>query len=146
MKSSTSLLIGHDKFVADWLFHHANWRPIMYNTAIGVVNSNKRLVAGFLFCGYNGHNVDLHFYGPGELTRGLGVEIFIFALRMLNVDRLTIRSRVPEICRGVRKLGAIHEATMRRVFGPTDDDINAAEQFVFFREKMEELAGIKEKA
>lgn len=138
------LVLGLDNLVASWVFLKANWRPLSYNSAIGFEDNSGQLIAAAIFCNYNGHNVDVQFYGPSYLTRRIGREIFIFALNFLKVDRLTLRSRNIPLIRGVFKLGAIHEATLRRFYGSEDTEENRAQQYVFFKEQMMLLAGIKD--
>lgn len=138
------LFFGHDDFVANWAFSKANLCPILYNTAVGIANENNELIGAFWFSGYNGHDAEVHFYGPKLLTRRIGTEIFVFALKVMKLDRLTIKTRDKNLIRGYLKLGAIHEATLRRVYGSTDDEENAAEQFVFFREQMAKLAKLRD--
>jgi hypothetical protein len=48
------------------------------------------------------------------------------------------------MARGVRKLGAVYEGTVKRLYGPTDGENDAGQQFAFFRETIMKLAGLKE--
>lgn len=138
------LIFGQDALVANWAFSQANWRPLLYNMAVGIANGNNELIGAFWFTGYNGHDAELHFYGPKLLTRRIGREMFVVALKVLKLDRLTVKTRDKNLMRGYLKLGAVHEATLRRIYGPTDDEEDAAEQFVFFREQMAKLAKLME--
>jgi hypothetical protein len=136
---------GQDHLVAQWAFAITNSRPMMYNLAIGLTEDQKSFCGAFMFTGYNGSDMEVHYYGPGTLNRRVLKEIFLFALKAFNVNRLTVRTRKKSMSRGVLKLGAVYEGSMRRVYGPTDDENHKAEQFVFFRERMEEIAGLKGK-
>lgn len=98
------------------------------------------MVGAFAFSGYNGSDAEVHFFGPGVLKRHIVREIFVVATEVLRLNRLTVRTRKDSMSRGVVKLGAVHEGTMKRVYGPSDDTKHAAECYVFFRERMEILA------
>lgn len=139
----TKLVVGNDHVVAQWAFEITNSRPMMYNMAIGIADDNDNMCGAFMFTGYNGSDIEVHYYGPGTLKRRILKEIFIFALKVFNVNRLTVRTRKESMSRGVKKLGAVYEGSMRRVYGPTDDDSDKAEQWAFFRERMAEIAGLE---
>lgn len=137
--------MGRDKEVAAWAFEKTKTHPMMYNMTVGIVNDDDILCGAFMFTGYNGSEMEVHYYGPGTLKRKILKEIFIFALKVFNVNRLTVRTRKPSMARGVEKLGAVYEGKMRRVYGPSDGEEHAATQYVFYRERMEEIAGLKGK-
>jgi hypothetical protein len=139
----TSLITGRDHEIAQWAFAVTNSRPMLYNMAVGVVNNEGHLCGAFMFTGYNGSDMEVHYYGPGTLKRRILKDIFIFALKMFKVNRLTVRTRKESMSRGVKKLGAVYEGSMRRVYGPSDGDEHKAEQWVFFRERMEEICGLE---
>jgi hypothetical protein len=134
----TKLVVGNDHIVAQWAFAITNSKPMLYNMAVGIANSDDHLCGAFMFTGYNGSDMEVHYYGPGTLKRRILKDIFIFALKVFRVNRLTVRTRKESMSRGVKKLGS-----MRRVYGPTDSDHDKAEQWVFFRERMEQIAGLK---
>ena len=139
----TSLITGRDHEVVQWAFAVTNSRPMLYNMAVGIVNENGFLCGAFMFTGYNGSDMEVHYYGPGTLKRRILKDIFIFALKMFKVNRLTVRTRKESMSRGVKKLGAVYEGSMRRVYGPSDGDEHKAEQWVFYRERMEEICGLE---
>lgn len=139
------LMIGRDHEVAAWAFAMTNSCPMLFNAAIGIINDDDKLCGAFMFTGYNGSEAEIHYYGPGTLKRNILKDIFIFALKVLKVNRLTVRTRKPSMARGVRKLGAVYEGKMRRVYGPSDGDEHAADLYAFFSERMEEIAGLRER-
>jgi hypothetical protein len=139
----TGLVIGNDHMVAQWAFTITNSKPMMYNMAVGITDDKGHLCGAFMFTGYNGSDMEVHYYGPGTLKRRILKEIFIFALKVFRVNRLTVRTRKESMSRGVKKLGAVYEGSMRRVYGPTDGDNDKAEQWAFMRERMEQIAGLK---
>ena len=140
----TQIVIGQDQLVAEWLFKTANQRPMLYNMAIGLANEDGFLVGGILFTGYNGSDAEVHFYGPGLLNRRVVRLIFGLAAKHFDLNRLTIRTRKKSMARGVTKLGAIFEGTIKRLYGPTDSKNDSGRQYAFFRETIDKLAGIKE--
>lgn len=137
------LIVGNDHMVAQWAFAVTNSRPMLYNMAVGLADDEDHLCGAFMFTGYNGSDMEVHYYGPGTLKRRILKEIFIFALKVFNVNRLTVRTRKESMSRGVKKLGAVYEGSMRRVYGPSDGDNDKAEQWAFYKERMEQIAGLK---
>lgn len=137
------ILVGHDADIARWMFAKAKCLPMAYNLALGVMNDTG-LIGGIMFTGYNGSDAEVHYYGPGGLTRKTVRAIFQAALGVFNLNRLTIRTRKDSMRRGVRKLGAVEECFVKRLYGPTDAYEHGAHQYVFYRETMEKLAGLKE--
>lgn len=141
----TQFIVGHDRDVANWAFDTMRCVPMMYNMTVGITDDHHKLCGAFMFTGYNGSEMEVHYYGPGTLSRRVLKEIFIFALKLFNVNRLTVRTRKESMARGVKKLGAVYEGKMRRVYGPSDGDEHAAVQYAFFRERMEEIAGLRKR-
>jgi hypothetical protein len=140
------IVTGLDAQVAHWAFSISNTRPMLYNMACAIVDDKGLIQGAFMFTGYNGSEIEVHYYGPGTLKRRILKEIFIFALKLFNVNRLTVRTRKASMARGVEKLGAVYEGEMRRVYGPSDGDEHKAVQYAFMRERMEEIAGLRKKA
>lgn len=138
---TTKIIVGQDAAVAEWLFGVSGSRPMLYNMAVGLADDEGKLVGGIMFSSYNGSDAEVHVYGPGLLNRRVVRLIFGLAVKQFNLNRLTVRTRKEHMKRGVKKLGAVHEATIRRLYGPTDADEHSGEQFAFFRETMEKLAG-----
>ncbi len=138
-----SPVFGQDPAVAAWLFEVSGSRPMLYNMAIGLVDETGKLVGGIMWTGYNGSDVEVHVYGPGLIKRRIVRLIFGVAVLHFNVNRVTVRTRKEHVRRGVVKLGAVYEGTVRRLYGATDADEHAGLQFGFFRETMERLAGLK---
>lgn len=139
----TKLVLNQDEAVAAWLFQVCKCHPSQFNLAIGLANDAGTLIGGIMYTGWNGSDVEVHFYGPGLLKKRIVRLIFWISAIHFNVNRLTVRTRKDYMARGVEKLGAVYEGTSRRVYGPTDDDKHAARQFAFFRERIEVLAGLR---
>ena len=116
---------------------------MQYHSAIGLLDPSGALVGGIMWTAYNGSDVELHYTGPRHLTRGIVRFIMAYALIELGVNRITVRTRKESMARGVLKLGAVYEGTVRRLYGPTDAPEHAGRQFAFFRETIEKLARTK---
>jgi hypothetical protein len=136
------IITGYDAEVAEWMFAISNSRPMQFNMAIGLADETG-LVGGVMFTGWNGSDAEVHFYGPGTLTRRVVRMIMGIAALQLDVNRLTVRTRKKSMARGVTKLGAKFEGIIKRLYGPTDSAEHAGRQYVFFRETIEDLAGLK---
>lgn len=125
------------------MFEVSGSRPMLFNMAVGLEEDGK-LVGGVMFSGFNGSDTEIHFYGPGTLTRRIVRLIFGLALMHFNVNRVTVRTRKEHMARGVLKLGAVYECDVRRLYGPTDEPIHTGKQYAFFREQIVKLSGLKE--
>src|SRR5687768_3991972 len=112
-----NLVLGEDERVANWLFEQAECNHLQFNLAVGLEKEGE-LVGGILFTGYNGSDAEVHYYGPSFLKRRTVRAIFQIALKVFNLNRLTVRTRKEEMSRGVLKLGAVYEGTVRRLYGP----------------------------
>ena len=138
------LVTGQDARVAAWLFEVSNSMPMQYNMAIGLSDDGgENLVGGFMFTNYNGSDAEVHFYGPRTLKRRVVRAIFYIAATVFSLNRLTIHTRKEHMARGVVKLGAEYEGRIRRLYGPSDADGDSGLRFVFWRERINELAGLK---
>jgi hypothetical protein len=126
--------------VATWMFAKAGCKPMQFNLAVGLVDAAGELRGGIMFTTWNGSDAELHFYGPGCLTRRTVRLAMQIAAEVLRVNRLTVRTRKPSMARGVLKLGAVEEGTVKRLYGPTDEARHAGRQFAFFRETILKLA------
>ena len=136
-------VFGQDAAVAEWMFQIAKQRPMHFEMAVGLVDHGV-LVGGIMFTNWNGSDIEVHYYGPGKLKRPVVRLIFMLAAKQFNVNRMTIRTRKESMARGVEKLGAVYEGTVRRLYGPTNEDRHAGRQFAFYRETIDKLAGIGE--
>ena len=92
------------------------------------------LVAGLVYNGYTGTNVDVSFAGPGELSWRVVRTAATFAFRELGVYRITCRTRRGNraLTRGLPKIGFRYEGIMQHYYGPRRAD--DAVQFGLLRE------------
>src|SRR5262245_3579772 len=122
------LVLQQDAAVAEWLFSISRCRPMQFNMAIGLADdATGALVGGILFTNWNGSDIEIHVYWPVHLTRRIVRLIFGIAAMQFHVNRVTIRTRKDHMARGVKKLGAIYEGTIRRLYCPTDEPRHAGE-------------------
>ncbi len=140
----TRLILGEDARVAEWAFATWGCQPFQINLAVGLADEQGELVGAFAFSGWNGSDAEIHVLAPGGLTRRVVRAIMGIALIQLGLKRLTVRTRKDSMARGVQKLGAKYEGTIRRLYGETDEDHHAGRQYAFFRETIARLANIKE--
>src|SRR5262245_24484184 len=105
------LVMGQDVRVAEWMVAQSNCRPMQFNLAVGLSNDAGELVGGIMFTGFNGSDAEVHYIGPKHLTRRTVRTIFTIALKVFDLNRLTIRTRKESMARGVQKLGAVYEGT-----------------------------------
>ena len=140
MARSFRVLPGHDHAVAVWTFNQVGCRPFLINHAVGVINHDGLLIGAFIFSGYNGWDAELSLYSPRILSRALVREIAVFALKVLQVHRLTVKTRNAGLIRGLPKIGAVYEAALHGYYGEDLLPENTAHQFVFRRRTLEILA------
>ena len=129
----TRFVADQDGSIAAWLFSTAQWTPMLHNVMLGLVDEDGTLKGAAMFTGYNGTDVELHFYGPGLITKRIFRQLAQLSFGFFNVARLTIKTRNPDMIRACTKFGGVFEAKLKRIYGPTDDEENTAHQFVFFR-------------
>ena len=139
----TQIITGRDAEVAAWLFETTGAFPIHLDLAIGLADDRGALVGAVAFSGYNTSNVEVHTFAPGRLTRRIVRLIMGITILHFNANRLTVITRKKSMARGVRKLGAVYEGTLKRLYGPTDSAEHAGRQYVFYRETIEKLSGLK---
>jgi hypothetical protein len=139
----TEIILGQDARVARWMFEVSNSRPMQFNLAIGLADESGALVGGAMFTNFNGSDAEIHFVGPGTLSRRVVRLIFGITVMQFNLNRLTVHTRKKSMARGVTKLGAKFECVCKRLYGSTDAAEHAGRRYVFYRETMERLAGIQ---
>ncbi len=140
------IVTGQDARVAAWMFEVSGSAPMLYNLAVGLSeDGGETLSGGIMFTNFNGSDVEVHFYGPGLLKSRAVRTIFYIAATTFNVNRLTVHTRKLHMARGCIKLGAEYEGRIKRLYGPSDDECDSGWRFVFWRERIEKLAGLKRK-
>jgi len=87
------IVYGHDAAVAEWMGGRLDTVFAPPYVALGVTNSEGRLVGGLLFNDYNGQNIEVTAYGPGAVTKESVGAMFNYAFVQLGCWRLTARTR-----------------------------------------------------
>lgn len=136
------LLINSDVAVTHWAFEKFNVFSQPVDMAVGVTHPELGLVGAFFFHYYNGHNVELSYYGPGTVSSGIVRAMARITLSRFNASRLTVvvRKKRKRLLRVLPRFGFRLEGVQRRHFGPTDGARDTGVRFVLFREDLEKLA------
>ncbi len=138
----------HNTFIVDkpfevsqWAFQQWGCKPFHLDMCIGILNTSGIIVGAFGFNHWNGNDCELHFYGPSVLKKDIVKTMFLIALDVLKVNRVTVRTRKEHMRRGVQKLGAEFECIQKCIYGAEDIPNNHAHQYVFHYRAMQILAG-----
>ena len=136
------LLLGDDARVAAWAFRTYQFRPTPFDSAIGVVEPDGRLVGAGLFQNYNGANVEFSYYGRRTLTAGIIRALFRVAAAF-DPSRLTVvtAKKNRRLIRALQKIGFKLEGAQRRYYGTRDCARNTGVRLVMFREQIDAIAG-----
>lgn len=112
--------------VASWVMKELGVRAAKPYRAMALVGDNQRVVAGVVYNGYNGANVDITVYAPGHLTASAMAAVFRYAFDKLRCTRVTARTRRDNPLHRdqiLTRMGFKQEATAPHYYGPRDDAI-----------------------
>jgi len=134
-----SILMACDHEVAEWCLRAFNLFPMPYNLALGILDRDRdnALVGAAIFDQWNGHNIELSYYGPRTPTAGI-VRALARAALHFNVQRLSMRTasvRGPLI-KQLSKLGFEIESVERHFYGYEKHAV----RLVVFRPQIEKTA------
>ena len=90
--ASFSLVFGRDADVVPYLEDRLNVKLTPPYTTIGI-EQDGRIVGGWLFNDYNGHNVEISVALDRPLTRGMIRAVSDYVFRQMKVRRVTARCR-----------------------------------------------------
>jgi len=129
--------------VAAWAFRTHQFRPTSFDSAIGVVEPNGKLVGAGLFQNYNGANLEFSYYGRRTMTLGIVRALFRIAVAF-DPSRLTVvtAKKNRKLIRALQKIGFKLEGAQRRYYGQRDCARNTGVRLVMFREQMDSIAGV----
>lgn len=138
----TGLLFECDEQVASYIFDLYKQPPMKFDKAIGLVSHEGKLLGGILFQCWNGHNVELSYYGDGTMTPGIIRCIARISLTTFNVSRVTVTTgkRNKRFIKSLQKIGFRLEGAQRCYYGARDCTRNTAVRFVMFRDRIEQIA------
>lgn len=117
-----SLLFGHDETVAEWVAKQAGARSFVQPfTAFGLVHDGH-LVGGFVFTGFNGHNIELSIAGKQSVSRSAIRALLNYVFEQLKCSRLQVHTRRKHkrVCRLLHRSGFKYEGVARRYYGRDD--------------------------
>lgn len=132
---------GQDHAFAIWAHNTHGTIRIPYDSVFGLMKGDK-IVGAFMFNNYNYSDVELHFYGKRLFNKAVIKEIAARAILLYRINRMTMKPIKGLYRNSLPKLGAVFECTQRRAYGPTDADRHAADVYVLYRERLEQLAGL----
>lgn len=135
---TTQVILGHDVAIATWAFSTFNFEPAQFCMAIGFAAEDKGLISACLFHAYNGHDVEVSYYGKDTLTLPIVRSIARTAVDRLGVSRVTVRTARSNkmLTRGIKKLGFEYEGIRKYGYGDQD-----AVMFGLFGKNLARLAG-----
>lgn len=138
---STGLLFDADQRVEDYLFSKYPFK-FKYDRAIGLVDNNCNIVGGVFLHSYNGHNVDISYYGKNTMTLGVIRTLAQFIIKTFDASRLTAvtNKRNKQFVRALQKIGFKMEGAQRCYYGKQDTTRNTGIRLVLFRDKLDVLA------
>jgi RimJ/RimL family protein N-acetyltransferase len=91
------IIVPHDAAANDaivkWVMGKLQAPAVKPYRGLGLEDDRGRLVAGVVFNGYNGANVDITVYGPGHIGRRELRAVFGYAFGPLQATRITARTR-----------------------------------------------------
>jgi RimJ/RimL family protein N-acetyltransferase len=142
---SVGLLFGSDDDVAARVFAQYGQHHKIDN-ALGII-SNNEMVGAVLFHNWNGHNIEVSYYGKGTLTAGILRMIGRYIIYTFNPTRVTVvtSKRNKRLVRSLQRLGFKLEGSQRLYYGKNDCARNTAIRFVMFRERVEQIALLSKK-
>lgn len=137
------LIFGHDAEIAAWAFRTFQRIPTPCVMAIGIIDPAGAVKGAVLFQEWNGCNIELSWFGPNTVTRGILRQVMTVVLDKFNVQRVTVRTmrRNKALVRSLPKLGWKYEGMMPGFYGPARGD--AAVVFGLYRDGIARLAGRK---
>lgn len=140
---TTGLLFNHDHVVAKALFDHHNQPYTTYDKCVGIVVKDV-LVGAVLYHNWNGHNVELSYYGEKTMTPGVVRILARYAISIFDPSRLSVitSKRNSQLMRSLQRFGFKLEGASRCYYGKEDTRRNTGVRFVMFRERLDEVAKI----
>jgi RimJ/RimL family protein N-acetyltransferase len=142
---SVGLLFGSDEEVATRIFAQYGQRHKIDN-ALGII-SNKEMTGAVLFHNWNGHNIEVSYYGRGTLTAGILRMIARYIIYTFDPTRVTVvtAKRNKRLVRSLQRLGFKLEGSQHCYYGKNDCARNTAIRFVMFRERVDQIALLSKK-
>lgn len=140
----TDFLTGCDDMVSQWAWRTFGFRPMPIDRAVGLVDAGQ-IIGAVIWQNFNGHNVDVSYYGPGTVTPGVARAVARFTLREFDPARVTVMTAKANkrIARFFTRIGAKFEGVMRDYYGRDGSGQSSAVRFVLTRDAVERIAQSK---
>jgi RimJ/RimL family protein N-acetyltransferase len=138
----TGLLFECDDAVASWLFAKLQRPVYTYDRAVGLLDSNSKMVGAVIFQNWNGPNIEISYYGKNTMTLGVIRYLARYTLDTFDPARLTAitSKRNRQFMKALQKLGFRVEGAQRCYYGKQDNNRNTGVRFVAFRDEIERVA------
>lgn len=138
---SVGLLLDSDDLVAQHLFNAYQQPHYKYDRALGIIRDGD-LIGTVLLHNWNGHNVEISYYGKSTMTAGIIRFLAQFIVKTFDPARLTgvVNKRNKRYIRSLTRLGFRLEGTQRCYYGKEDCNRNTGVRLVMFRARIDELA------
>lgn len=135
------LLFGADHHVAVWAWRTFNRRAMSIDRAVGIV-ADGQIIGAAIWQNFNGHNVDLSYYGPYTLTVGIVRNLACFTLDQFDPSRVTVMTAKTNkhIAQFLQHIGAQYEGVSRCYYGSSGRAATAM-RYAMKRKLIEKLAG-----
>lgn len=118
------LLLGHDEAVGKWLGERLKYEIAPPFAAVGVLDDEGALRAGWVINGFNGFNADIAFYGPGFLNRRVINGMYTHLFVDIGVIRSStyVRRDNKKMRQVIERMGFRLEGVKRWFLGPRSRD------------------------
>ncbi len=115
------LMLGHDYEVARWATDKYAAGLAPYIQAMGIVDGEGNIRGAATLHDFNGSNVELCYWGPWTVTRGIARQIAMVCFYGLKACRVSCRTPRGNkiVARHLPKLGFRYEGLARHYYGPT---------------------------
>lgn len=130
-------MLGNDEWIANWTKSKFGFGSGNYDMAIGIID-DEELVGSALLHAYNGHDVEVSYYGPKTIDLGVMRKLARLCVDNLGVSRITVRTarNNKTMTRGITKLGFQYEGIRHNAYGEYD-----AIMYGLYGKKLMRLAG-----
>lgn len=113
------MLFGHDETVAGWVSSKVNKDFQKPFTSIGVLNSDGRLIGGFVFNDFTGSSIEMSIAGKGVFSRGIWRGVINYVFGQLKCSRLQMHTNEnnKQVKKLAPRLGFTFEGKSRNFYG-----------------------------
>ncbi len=120
-RAAVRLVLGQDAAVAQWAQDKYDCGLPACTHALGIVDDAGIIRGAATLHYYGGSNIELCYWGPTTLTRGIVRQIVEFCFYGLKVARMTCRTQRNNkiMVRHLTKLGVKFEGVARHYYGPS---------------------------